>query len=65
MFRRKAVFALYELSLIRKKKLLLEAKLGKYFFFLGENKAVDKNLAEHDDFIPTYLVKRGYYGQIS
>jgi len=56
-------------SLIRKNNGLLEEKLSKYWLlFLGENKAVDKDLAENEDFIQTvqtFLVKLGHYGQIS
>lgn len=56
-------------SLIRKNNGLLEEKLRKYWLlFLGENKAVDKDLAENEDFmqiVQTFFVKLGHYGQIS
>lgn len=56
-------------SLIRKNNGLLEEKSSKYWlFFSGENKAVDKDLAENEDFIQivqTFFVKLGHYGQIS
>jgi len=56
-------------SLIRKNNGLLEEKSSKYWLLSsGENKAVDKDLAENEDFIQivqTFFVKLGHYGQIS